>query len=61
MGSHFIDELEDPDDKEKDLAAIYDSLDQQIDSDVLNDTDEWKPVPGNGNWAILYDNNIIMI
>ena len=47
MGSHFSDELGDDggDENEKDLAAIYDSLDQQIDHDVLNDNDEWTPGP----------------
>ena len=43
MGSHFSNECadnaghEDTDEQEKDLAAIYDCLDQQIDFDVLND------------------------
>ena len=35
MGSHFSDDLDDED--EMDLAAIYDSLDHQIDLDVLNE------------------------
>ena len=51
MGSHFSDELGDDggDENEKDLAAIYDSLDQQIDHDVLNDNDEWTPGPDTTN------------
>ena len=49
MGSHFSDECEDhagqenTDEEEKDLAAIYDCLDQQIDFDVLNDGGRWQP------------------
>ena len=52
MGSHFSDECEDragqenTDENEKDLAAIYDCLDQQIDFDVLNDNAKWKPESG---------------
>ena len=50
MGSHFSDAdqagPEDTEEEEKDLAAIYDCLDQQIDFDVLNDKAGWKPESG---------------
>ena len=52
MGSHFSDEPtdqagpEDTEEQEKDLAAIYDCLDQQIDFDVLNDKAGWRPDSG---------------
>ena len=52
MGSHFSDDCadqagqEDSEDQEKDLAAIYDCLDQQIDVDVLNESARWKPEAG---------------
>ena len=52
MGSHFSDECEvhagheNTDEREKDLAAIYDCLDQQIDFDVLNVNGSWKPEAG---------------
>ena len=52
MGSHFSDDpadqagQEDTEEQEKDLAAIYDCLDQQIDFDVLNDKARWRPESG---------------
>ena len=42
MGSHFSDDLEEADEDEMDLAAIYDSLDHQIDLDVLNEREDIK-------------------